>query len=371
MTPRTLTLDPPQAPATDPRPLAPRGPIELGGGRRDDARLLVAWRSDDLLVETTFADLADFLDPGDVIVVNNSATRPAALVADGIGDVGPHGEPGGLVIHLSTQLDETGLWVVEPRHRAGAGTAPWLDFTPDGPIALPGDARVELLEPYRPSGHIGPAGDHPVRLWTARLRLTRPLDDHLARFGRPVRYGHDARPWPLSAYQTVFATVPGSAEMPSAGRGFTPELVTRLVSQGVTIAPITLHTGVASQEAGETPYPERFAVPPATAAAVNHAREAKSRVIAVGTTATRALESAATPSGHVHPRSGWTDLVITPERGVWAVNGLISGWHDPEASHLMLVEAVAGTSTLDRSYAHAVASGFAGHEFGDFHLVLP
>ena len=368
--------------------LAPRAPLELTGGRRDDARMLVAWRSDDRLVEATMTDLAAFLGPGDVVVVNTSATRPAALVTEGIGDVVPtrvggpdDGAPAGagsgagpavddgLVVHLSTELDDPGLWVVEPRHRSGAGTTPWLDFRADGPIVLPGGARLQLIEPYRPEGRA--ATGHPIRLWTARLRLPRPLDEHLSRFGRPIRYGTDARPWPLSAYQTVFASVPGSAEMPSAARGFTPELVTRLVSHGVVVAPITLHTGVASQEAGETPYPERYVVPPATAAAVNHARSGGRRIVAVGTTATRAIESVAGPTGRVHAGGGWTDLVITPERGVWAINGLISGWHDPEASHLMLVEAVAGRGTLDRSYARALDAGFAGHEFGDFHLVLP
>lgn len=357
--------------------LAPRAPLELTGGRRDDARMLVAWRSDDRLVEATMADLATFLDPGDVVVVNTSATRPAALVAEGVGDVFPaatadgagRSADGSLVVHLSTQLDDTGLWVVEPRHRSGAGTTPWLDFRADGPIVLPGGARLELIGPYRPEGRA--ATGHPARLWTARLRLPRPLDEHLARFGRPIRYGTDARPWPLSAYQTVFASVPGSAEMPSAARGFTPELVIGLVSHGVVVAPITLHTGVASQDAGETPYPERYVVPPATAVAVNHARSRRRRIVAVGTTATRALESVAEPDGQVHAGEGWTDLVITPERGVLAVNGLISGWHDPEASHLMLVEAVAGCATLERSYARALDAGFAGHEFGDFHLVLP
>ena len=351
--------------------LAPRAPLDFTGGRRDDARLLVSRRDHDLLVETTMAGLPAYLDPGDVLVVNVSTTRPAALVADGVGDVLPAPDHrDGLVVHLSTQLDEgSGLWVVEPRHRHGAGSTPWFDFPPDRPILLPGGARLDLIEPYHPSGH--ESSGLPVRLWTARLRLPRPLDEHLARFGRPIRYGKDARPWPLSAYQTVFATVPGSAEMPSAARGFTPELVTRLVSQGVVLAPITLHTGVASQEAGETPYPERYAVPSATAAAVNHARAEGRRVVAVGTTATRAIETVADRSGRVHPDEGWTDLVITPERGVRAVDGLISGWHDPEASHLMLVEAVAGRATLDRSYARAIGAGFAGHEFGDFHLVLP
>jgi S-adenosylmethionine:tRNA ribosyltransferase-isomerase len=352
-------------------PLAPRAPLDLTGGRRDDARLLVTRRHDSRLAEATMADLPVFLDPGDVVVVNVSATRPAALVADGVGDVAPSPDVhDGLVVHLSTRLDDPGLWVVEPRHRHGAGSTPWFDFPPDRPVLLPGGARLDLIEPYRPTGHAGPAGQ-PVRLWVARLRLPRPLDEHLARFGRPIRYGRDARPWPLSAYQTVFATEPGSAEMPSAARGFTPELVTRLVSEGVVVTPITLHTGVASPEAGETPYPERYAVPPATAAAVNHARAEGHRVIAVGTTATRAVETVADPTGRIEPGAGWTDLVITPERGVWAVDGLISGWHDPEASHLMLVEAVAGRAALDRSYARAIAAGFAGHEFGDFHLVLP
>ena len=362
------------------RPLAPRAPLDLTGGRRDDARLLVSWRHDGRLAEATMADLPSFLDPGDVVVVNVSATRPAALVADGVGDVAPRPDvDGGLVVHLSTLLDESGLWVVEPRHRHGAGSTPWLDFPPDRPVVLPGGARLDLIEPYLPAGRAAArasVGVHasagaPVRLWTARLRLPRPLDEHLARFGRPIRYGRDARPWPLSAYQTVFATTPGSAEMPSAARGFTPVLVARLVSEGVVVAPITLHTGVASQEAHEPPYPERYEVPSATAAAVNHARGEGRRVIAVGTTATRALESVADPTGQVTPGAGWTDLVITPERGAWAVDGLISGWHDPEASHLLLVEAVAGRDTLDRSYERAVAAGFAGHEFGDFHLVLP
>ncbi|HEY8544157.1 MAG TPA: S-adenosylmethionine:tRNA ribosyltransferase-isomerase [Acidimicrobiales bacterium] len=376
------------APATAP-PLAPRAPLDLTGGRRDDARLLVAWREDGRLVEATMADLPAFLVPGDVLVVNTSATLPAALVADGVGDVTPTPDvEGGLVVHLSTRLDGEDLWVVEPRHRHGAGSTPWFDFPPDRPVLLPGGARLDLIEPYRPDGHVrrtspqtpagrpvGPSGPvarrpAPVRLWVARLRLPRPLDEHLERFGRPIRYGRDARPWPLSAYQTVFATVPGSAEMPSAGRGFTPELVTRLVSRGVVIAPIVLHTGVASPEADETPYPERYAVPPATAAAVEHARREGRRVIAVGTTATRAIETVADEEGRVRPGAGWTDLVITPERGVRVVDGLLSGWHDPEASHLLLVEAVAGRELLDQSYERAVACGFAGHEFGDFHLVL-
>ena len=137
------------------------------------------------------------------------------------------------------------------------------------------------------------------------------------------------------------------------------------------MAPLVLHTGVSSLEGGEPPYPERFAVPPATAAASNAAHAAGRRVIAVGTTVTRALETAAAPDGTVRAASGWTDLTITPERGVRAVDGLITGWHEPEASHLLLLEAVAGRALVERSYAAAVAPGYRWHEFGDAHLLLP
>jgi S-adenosylmethionine:tRNA ribosyltransferase-isomerase len=348
--------------------LAPRVPLELVGRRRDDARLLVAWRSDERLVETSFADLASFLEAGDVIVVNTSATRPAALVVDDR-----------LVVHLSTELAD-GLWSVELRHLCGNGSTPWLDYRPDGPIALPGGGRLELLDAYRPVGRTAhrPAGvvdrrgsGSAVRLWTAELRLPRPLDEHLAEHGRPIRYGCDAGGWSLAVYQTVFADEPGSAEMPSAARGFTPELVTRLVSKGVVVAPILLHTGVASQEAGEPPYPERFRVSDATATLVNNAKAAGHRIVTVGTTATRAIESVSHPDGTVTAGAGWTDLVITPQRGVHTVDGLITGWHDPEASHLLLVEAVGGPDIIDRSYAAALDAGLAGHEFGDFHLILP
>jgi S-adenosylmethionine:tRNA ribosyltransferase-isomerase len=209
-------------------------------------------------------------------------------------------------------------------------------------------------------------------LWVARLDVPgadpRPwLADH----GRPIRYGEPAQAWPISAYQTVFATEPGSAEMPSAARGFTAELVTSLVSAGVVVAPLLLHCGVSSPEAGEAPQPERFRVGAPTAALVNSARAAGRRIVAVGTTAVRALETVADDRGTVHPGEGWTELVIGPERGVRAVDGLITGWHEPEASHLELIAAVAGAEILEQSYAAAHTLGYHGHEFGDFHLIVP
>ena len=187
-----------------------------------------------------------------------------------------------------------------------------------------------------------------------------PPADYLARHGRPIRYAYVPQPAPLAEYQTVFAREPGSAEMPSAGRPFTTGLITELVTRGIGVVPITLHTGVSSQDVGEPPQPERFAVPPATARAVESTRSAGRRVVAVGTTVTRALESALDPDGRVVARRGWTDLVLGPQRPARVVTGLVTGWHAPGASHLHLLEAVAGAGLVERAYAEALRTGTSG-----------
>jgi S-adenosylmethionine:tRNA ribosyltransferase-isomerase len=228
-------------------------------------------------------------------------------------------------------------------------------------VHLPGGAHADLLAPYAGSD----------RLTLARLELGRPLEDYLRRHGRPIRYGYVPREWPLDAYQTAFALEPGSAEMPSAARPFTPELVTELVSTGILVAPITLHTGVSSPERSEAPYAERYRVTRATARIVNAVHGFGGRVIAVGTTVVRALETVAAEDGIVTEDEGWTGLVVTPERGLRTVDGLLTGWHEPEASHLQLLEAVAGRELLERSYLAAQTHGYLWHEFGDVHLILP
>jgi S-adenosylmethionine:tRNA ribosyltransferase-isomerase len=139
----------------------------------------------------------------------------------------------------------------------------------------------------------------------------------------------------------------------------------------VLFAPVTLHCGVSSPERHEPPFPEQFEVPERTAELIGAVRGWGGRVIAVGTTVVRALESAADPDGAVHGRSGWTGLVIGPERGVRAVDGLITGWHEPEASHLQMLEAIAGPELLADSYRAALECGYLWHEFGDSHLILP
>jgi S-adenosylmethionine:tRNA ribosyltransferase-isomerase len=327
------------------------GPPEQRGLPRDGVRLLVA--TPDGLAHARFSDLPRYLPAGDLLVVNNSATLPAAVD-------GRRGDGRPVTVHLSATLDD-GTWVVElrePGHRVGRVT----DSLAGETVVLPA-GRLVLLDRYP-----DPAAD---RLWTAAAAIGEPVQAYLARHGRPIRYGYAERQWPLTAYQTVFARCAGSAEMPSAGRPFTAALVTRLVAAGVLFAALTLHAGVASLEAGEPPLPERFDVPGPTAQLVNMTRAAGRRVIAVGTTVTRALESAAGPDGLVRASSGWTGLVLGADRPARVVDALITGWHEPDASHVALLEAVAGTRLVRAAYAAADAAGYLRHEFGDSCLLLP
>jgi S-adenosylmethionine:tRNA ribosyltransferase-isomerase len=331
-----------------PRRREAREPPEVRGRGRDDVAMLVATRQDLGLTHARFGDLPRFLEPGDLLVVNTSGTLPAALDAR-LGDRD-------VELRLSTPV--AGNWVVELR------TAERLPFRrpPIGSrLDLPGGGHAELLARYAGSD----------RLSIARLELPEPLGAYLDRHGRPISYAYVPDRWPLDAYQTVFARDPGSAEMPSAGRPFTAELVTELAARGVLVAPVTLHTGVSSLESGEQPYPERYRVPAATARLVAAVRGWGGRVVAVGTTAVRALETVADADGTVGPGQGRTSLVVTPERGLHVVDGLLTGWHEPDASHLQLLEAVAGRELLDRSYRAAEAHGYLWHEFGDVHLILP
>ncbi|HEY2938970.1 MAG TPA: S-adenosylmethionine:tRNA ribosyltransferase-isomerase [Gaiellaceae bacterium] len=327
-------------------------PPEARGLRRDQVRLLVASRGSGRIVHTRFDELPSFLAAGDLIVVNTSATIPAALPAEGP-------DRTALELRLSTPAPKHSddHWVVELR----LGDLPFHGARSGDQLKLPAAGRAEILARYASSD----------RLWLARLSLPAPLERYLAEHGRPIRYRYVPRAWPLEAYQTAFALEPGSSEMPSAGRALTPELLTRLAASGVLIAPVTLHTGVSSPERHEPPYPERYRVPAETARLVNAVRGWGGRIVAVGTTVVRALESVAQPDGEVRAGAGWTNLVVTPERGLWAVDGLLTGWHEPEASHLQLLRAAAGDELLDRSYTAAVRHGYLWHEFGDSHLILP
>jgi S-adenosylmethionine:tRNA ribosyltransferase-isomerase len=328
-------------------------PAERRGLSRDGVRMLVARGTD--ATHHVVADLPDVLAPGDLVVVNTSATLPAALdAARGDGRIQP--------LHVATELDD-GRWVVEVRRADNTG--PDDGVRPGARLSLPGGVRLTVAAAYP-----DPAAAT-SRLWTSRPTPPTGSATHLAKHGRPIRYGYVAEPWPLADYQTVFATHPGSAEMPSAGRPFTDRVVVRLVAAGVAVAPVTLHCGVSSPEAHEPPTPERFVVPDATARLVNVVRVAGGRIVAIGTTVVRALESVADASGVVRPGAGWTDLVLGPDRPARVVSGLLTGMHEPGASHLDLLEAVAGAEAVGAAYAAALDQGYLWHEFGDTTLFLP
>ncbi len=226
-----------------PAALAARQPPEARGLSRDGVRLLVGDKSTGAVSHHRFVDLPGLLRPGDLLVVNVSATVPAAVDAvDG----------SGLVVHFCTELpagpaQAPRRWVVELRRPdRGGSTVPYPDGESGQVYRLPGGMAVRLVQPYSDG-----------RLWVAAIACDGPdssgVLDYLSRYGRPIRYGYVTEDWPLSAYQTVFGIEPGSAEMPSAGRPFSPALVTELVSRGIAVVPLTLHTGVASAEAHERP----------------------------------------------------------------------------------------------------------------------
>jgi S-adenosylmethionine:tRNA ribosyltransferase-isomerase len=367
-------------------------PAELRGSGRDDVRMIVSDHATGRVTDTHFRELPEFLRAGDLLVLNTSATLPAALTA-----LRANGDE--IALHWSTSLPGD-LHVVEPRVKVAGRRSQVAgevagEKAPDPPpatrdlppatssatrdlppatspatrdlppatsevLTLPGGATATLLTPYRDSH----------RLWIARLDIDRPITDYLRRWGRPIRYPYVPRQFPLSAYQTVFARMEGSAEMPSAGRAFTRPMLACLRARGVGIARLVLHTGVASLESHEKPYEEWYEVPQRSAERVRDSKQRGGRIIAVGTTVVRALESSVDANGEVVGSRGWTDLVITPERGVHVVDGLLTGLHEPRASHLSMLEAIAGRQTIEKAYAVALDREYLWHEFGDLHLIL-
>jgi S-adenosylmethionine:tRNA ribosyltransferase-isomerase len=334
-------------------------PPEASGLARDEVRLMVSRIATNQVVHTRFHQIGNFLEPGDLLVLNTSGTLNAALPARR-----NDGKP--FELHLSTHLP-TGRWVVEMRaflDEQEKTTGPFSAIQPGEVFELPAGGHVTLHTPYVP-------GQSLPRLWIASLDLPDSLHPYLAQHGFPIRYSYVKEGWPLSYYQTVYATEMGSAEMPSAGRAFTPELLTRLMARGIQIAPLLLHTGVASTEHNEPPYEEYYRVPEPTARLVNAAHASGQRVIAVGTTVVRTLESVTDETGQAHAGEGWTNIVITPQRGVRAVNGLLTGLHEPLSTHLAMLETIAGRSHLEVTYGEALKQRYLWHEFGDLHLILP
>ncbi len=337
-------------------------PPEARGLTRDEVRLMVSYLSTGRIIHTQFREIDRYLVAGDVLTINTSGTRSAALP-------GWRSDGTQLEVHLSTHLP-SGRWTVELRAYGQRGTIPFGQARAGETLRLPKGGTVTLEAPYT---RAHPAVDLaiPVRLWLAALHLPYQLDTYLAENGFPIHYGYVPRSWPSSYYQTVYADEMGSAEMPSAGRAFTSHLMEALADKGVQIARLVLHTGVASLENHEPPYEEPYRVPLETARLINQAHRSGRRVIAVGTTVVRALETVADSAGVVVAGEGWTNLVITPERGLKVVDGLLTGLHEPRASHLAMLEALAGLDHLEATYREALSHRYLWHEFGDLHLILP
>ncbi|MFF5261966.1 S-adenosylmethionine:tRNA ribosyltransferase-isomerase [Actinomadura viridis] len=336
---------------------------------RDDACLLVGRRGTGRVSRHRFGDLPGVLRPGDLLVVNVSATLSAAVHLDKI------------AVHFSTPLPDADdrTWLVELRRRTRRGTIAYCGGSPCEWIPLPGGATLTLLR------------RHTGRLWQARLSTG--VTAYLQRHGTPIHYGPVGQgERHVAGDQSVFADADnaGSAETPNAARPFTTELVTRLISRGVLVAPVTLHSGVTSPEANEPPCAERYEVPPSTAALVEHVRgrdapgrNARGRVVALGPAVVRALETAVDADGHVRAGRGRTEHIVTPEGGVRAVDGLLTGLltgrRERNSSHLMMLTAIAGTDLL-RSLDGAVPTQHhllndlpddGRDESGDFALLLP
>jgi S-adenosylmethionine:tRNA ribosyltransferase-isomerase len=341
-----------------PRALEATEPPEARGLARDAVRLMVAEPREDRITHAVFAELPEFLTAGDLVVVNVSQTLPAAVAAT-------RADGSAVRVHFATRAPELDdHWhVVELRSADGATPA---RGHAGEVITLPGSGPGPTHPDLALVAHYASGS----RLMLARLDGPGTISDLLHFHGEPIRYGYVSHPWPLEAYQNVYARVPGSAEMPSAGRPFTHRLISELATRGIGVAPITLHTGVSSPERHEAPFPEEYEVPESTARLVNLTRANGGRVIAVGTTVVRALETVARPGGAVTAGAGWTGVIIDPDRGVHAVDGLITGWHEPQASHLRMLAALAGEPFLERCYQAALDDAYLWHEFGDSHLIL-
>lgn len=339
-------------------------PPEKRGLKRDEVRLMISQPDGNRFEHTFFRRLSNYLGPNDVLVINTSATLNAALSVE-------RSDGKTLQLHLSTELPD-GSWAVELRQPHQHGSQQFFANSPGDRFQLPAGGSATLLESYDCNCKgAASKSNQPKRLWKAKIEWPEDQFTYLQKHGFPIRYDYIKAPWPIDYYQTVFATEPGSAEMPSAGRAFTPQTITQLIVKGVEIIPILLHTGVASLEADESPYQERYRISADSVERLNTARQRGKRIIAVGTTVVRALETAADQDGILHAGEGYTCEIITPQRGVRVIDGLLTGFHEPKASHLKMLSAIAGREHLKLAYAEALRQEYLWHEFGDMHLILP
>ncbi len=342
-----------------PPELSAKEPPERRGIRRDQVRLLVIDRATGHIEHTRFDKIDKYVRPGDLLVFNSSRTLPASL--RGCECSAAHGPC--MEVRLAERLPD-GSWLAlllcEQGDPFGCGlrVGMQIEFA-EGLAAtvLERDANIP-------------------RLWQLRFSISgTELVDLIYRLGKPIRYEYVSAPWDLDYYQTVYATEPGSAEMPSAGRAFTWKLLLDLKRRGIDSAYVVLHAGLSSYMDDELDrqHPaseEEYFVSRTTAGKINQARENGGRIIAVGTTVVRALESAASENGSVTEAHGYTRLKIDHQHRLRSVNGLLTGLHEPEASHLDLLSAFVPAEQIHAAYREAIAHRYLWHEFGDLNLIL-
>ncbi len=330
---------------------------ELRGVNRDRVKLLVAHREDGQTFHSTFNHLPDFLRKGDLLVFNSSRTLPASLKT--LKNKKHHIAEVRLAEHLP---DDNWLILILNEKISGSVTTikPGLKIEFDTGLT----AIIVKRDSYNP------------RLWRVKFSETGvDLINKFYQIGEPIRYGYVSAPLPLEYYLTIFAKDPGSSEMPSAGRAFTWKMLFELKKSGIETAFLTLHTGLSSymdDNLTRTPRvgEEEYFIPAGTVTKIETTKINGGRIIAVGTTVVRALESAASCSGKIIPGHAYTTLRITEGHILKVANGLITGFHEPEASHLDLISAFLSPELIRKIYSEAIERKYLWHEFGDLSLIL-
>jgi S-adenosylmethionine:tRNA ribosyltransferase-isomerase len=332
-----------------PQELNAKEPPERRGIRRDYVKMMVLNKTTCSSEHTQFYRLDEYLKKGDLLVLNASRTVPAVLKS----------------------MRETDGAEVEVRLAHRKNESVWEALPVSGKLTK-GD--VIRFSPALTATVIEQSSDSPFVLLSFNLCCS-SLYNQIYSLGEPVRYEYIQEPWNLDYYQTVFATIPGSVEMPSAGRAFSWELLFRLQKKGVRIAYITLHTGLSyllddKWHKGPDKNFENYEVPKETADLIRVTKKAGGRVIAVGTTVVRALETVALEKREIEAHSGWTNLYITEDTKLEICDGLITGMHEPEASHLQLLSAFVDKGKLYEAYQDAIKQRYLWHEFGDMNLII-
>ncbi|MCL7747900.1 S-adenosylmethionine:tRNA ribosyltransferase-isomerase [Halalkalibacter alkaliphilus] len=318
-------------------------PAEIRSNKREAVKLLVQNRQAGNVHHDTFENLSSYLKEGDVLILNNSRTIPAVIFTTD---------------HMEVRLARkrsSEIWDVLYLHEIEIGDT--LTFT--------SNVKATVLDKCSKTPLIS------LRFSIAGNEFYNYLYTH----GTPIHYEYLQDHWPLQAFQTVYSSVPGSIEMPSAGRALSWKMLADLQKKGVEIGFVYLHTGLSYFENDHWPdpifQPEPFHVPKETVELIHLAKNRNSRIIAVGTTVVRALESAVDTQHILQPTTGETTLHIKLNSSLYVVDGLLTGFHEPEASHLDMLSAFIDQKNLLAAYEEAIRQGYLWHEFGDMNLLLP